>query len=106
MRGAERPSRARAQAQEALEKLEADGGANPNSPAALKEATVKARRKLREMEEAEHTAWRKHFLELALGPEPTSCMGMLLASHKLAYQRAVERHNKQRLTLADLPYRS
>ena len=48
----------------------------------------------------EIASWRQHFLKVALGPEPTSAIGNLLAMQKLAHDRVVERHRKQRQALA------
>eukprot|EP00966_Prymnesium_polylepis_P219250 5072821-Prymnesium_polylepis.1 len=64
---------------EQLQKAEGDHSVDP----AVREATSQLKRKVHEAEEAEQSAWRKEFLMVALGPEPTSCISQLLASHKL-----------------------
>ena len=41
------------------------------------------------------SSWRETFLNAALGPEPLSCIGQMLTTHQVAYQKALDRQQKR-----------
>ena len=66
---------------------------------AVGETKSKLLEQQRSVEQKEVSRWREKFLAAALGSEATSCIGQMLVAHKQAYDKALDRQQKQRHAL-------
>ena len=86
-----RPSSELTGLKEALSRLPAEA-----LHAAVSEKRAKLLASIQELERDEVSRWREGFLSAALGREPTSSIGQILAAHKFAYDKVCDRHRKRR----------